>query len=368
MKQGIRLNKFIAMHTGVSRRAADEIIREGRTNVNGKKISRLATNVSVEDIVLLDEKRIGASGKDFIYLMINKPKAFLSSRKSEKGFRTVMDLIDKPEIAKFVFPVGRLDFMSEGLLLMTNDGDFAYKVTHPKFNVIKSYIVEVKGDITPEIFSKIKKGVFLKDAGLLKPHSVKVVKKNLNKYILLIDLKNGKNREIRKILEFLNLEIILLRRIKIGGLPIGDLRSGEFKIIKKNVAELVFKKETEAVNTAEQAEQRKSASASDSASASSKSVTSTSVNTKNKIYYKNPEEFKNGKKFHNKYKDGYKEGNKNSRSNITGDKEKKRGEIILKNNLHMKYTDGKGKITIGAFKKSAVRTDNVKTHKSFRAK
>ncbi|RZD16139.1 MAG: rRNA pseudouridine synthase [Candidatus Acididesulfobacter guangdongensis] len=355
MKQGVRLNKFIAMHTGVSRRAADEIIREGRANVNGKKISQLATNVSGEDIVLLDEKRIGASGKDFIYLMINKPKAFLSSRKSEKGFRTVMDLIDKPEIAKFVFPVGRLDFMSEGLLLMTNDGDFAYKVTHPKFNVIKSYIVEVKGDITPEIFSKIKKGVFLKDDGLLKPHSVKVVKKNLNKYILLIDLKNGKNREIRKILEFLNLEIILLRRIKVGGLPIGDLRSGEFKIIKKNVAELVFKKETETVNTAEP-KQRKAASGLISAS-------STSVNAKNKIYYKNPEEFKNGKKFQNKYKDGYKEGNKNSRSNISGDKEKKRGEIILKNNMHTKHTDEKGKITIGAFKKSALRTNNARTNK-----
>ncbi len=323
MKQGIRLNKFIAMHTGVSRRAADEIIREGRANVNGKKITQLATSVSGEDIVLLDEKRIVPSNKDFIYLMINKPKAFLSSRKSEKGFRTVMDLIDKPEIAKFVFPVGRLDFMSEGLLLMTNDGDFAYKVTHPKFNVIKSYIVEVKGDITPEILGKIKKGVFLKDVGLLKPHSVKVVKKNLNKYILLIDLKNGKNREIRKILEFLNLEIILLRRIKIGGLPMGDLRSGEFKIIKKNIAELVFKKETETLDAAEP-KQRKAVSGLTSASLAS-------ANTKNKVYYKNPEEFKNGKKFQNKYKDGYREDIRNSKSKSRTGNEKKRGGIIFAN-------------------------------------
>jgi 23S rRNA pseudouridine2605 synthase len=322
--ENIRLNKFIALHTGVSRRAADEIIREGRITLNGKKIHHLATAVADKDIVLLDEKRIGAVDKNFIYLMINKPKAFLTSRKSEKGFRTVMDLIDKPEIAKFVFPVGRLDFMSEGLLLMTNDGDFAYKVTHPKFNVIKSYIVEVKGDVTPEIFSKIKKGVYLNDIGLLKPYSVKVVKKNLNKYILLIDLKNGKNREIRKILEFLNLEIILLRRIKIGGLPIGDLRSGEFKIIKKNIAELVFKKEIK-IDDKEQEKKE--------------SVTG----VKNKLYSKN---FKDSDKYQSKDKDK----SKNSRSNIfTG---KKRGEdIILKNNLHTKYKDSNGKVIVSLSKK-----------------
>ena len=320
----VRLNKFIALHTGVSRRAADEIIREGRITLNGKKINQLATAVADKDIVLLDEKRIGAADKNFIYLMINKPKAFLTSRKSEKGFRTVMDLIDKPEIAKFVFPVGRLDFMSEGLLLMTNDGDFAYKVTHPKFNVIKSYIVEVKGDVTPEIFAKIKKGVYLNDVGLLKPHNVKVIKKNLNKYILLIDLKNGKNREIRKILEFLNLEIILLRRIKIGGLPIGDLRSGEFKIIKKNIAELVFKKEIKI----EDKEQEKK---------------EFSTGAKSKLYSKN---FKDSDKYHS----GDKGKSKNGRSNIlTG---KKKGEdIILKNNLHTKYKDSNGKVIVSLSKK-----------------
>jgi 23S rRNA pseudouridine2605 synthase len=334
--ENIRLNKFIALHTGVSRRAADEIIREGRITLNGKKINQLATTVADKDIVLLDEKRIGAADKNFIYLMINKPKAFLTSRKSEKGFRTVMDLIDKPEIAKFVFPVGRLDFMSEGLLLMTNDGDFAYKVTHPKFNVIKSYIVEVKGDVTTEIFSKIKKGVYLNDIGLLKPYSVKVVKKNLNKYILLIDLKNGKNREIRKILEFLNLEIILLRRIKIGGLPIGDLRSGEFKIIKKNIAELVFKKEIKI----EDKEQEKK---------------EFGTGAKSKLY---PKSFKDSDKYHS----GDKGKSKNGRSNIfTG---KKRGEdIILKNNLHTKYKDSNGKVIVSLSKKPI-----TKINKSVRSK
>ena len=305
--ENIRLNKFIALHTGVSRRSADEIIREGRITLNGKNINQLATAVADKDIVLLDGKRIGATDKNFIYLIINKPKAFLTSRKSEKGFRTVMDLIDKPEIAKFVFPVGRLDFMSEGLLLMTNDGDFAYKVTHPKFNVIKSYVVEVKGNnITPEIFSKIKKGVYLNDVGLLKPHNVKVIKKNLNKYILLIDLKNGKNREIRKILEFFNLEIILLRRIKIGGLPIGDLRSGEFKIIKKNIAELVFKKEIESDNKEQEKQE-------------------TCIK------------------------------NKNNRNNIFADS-KKRTELSLKNSFNTKYKDKSKSNSIKSDKSAHVKS------------
>ncbi|MHB1663759.1 MAG: pseudouridine synthase [bacterium] len=334
--KNIRLNKFIALHTGVSRRAADEIIREGRITLNGRKINQLATAVADKDIVLLDGKKIGTADKNFIYLMINKPKAFLTSRKSEKGFRTVMDLIDKPEIAKFVFPVGRLDFMSEGLLLMTNDGDFAYKVTHPKFNVIKSYIVEVKGDVTPEIFGKIKKGVYLKDVGLLKPHSVKVVKKNLNKYILLIDLKNGKNREIRKILEFFNLEIILLRRIKIGGLPIGDLRSGEFKIIKKNIAELVFKKEIK-IDDKEQ------------------EIKESDTGAKSKLYSKN---FKDS----DRYQSRGKVKSKNGRSNILTGK-KKGQDIILKNNLHTKYKDSSGKVIVSLSKKPI-----TKINKSVRSK
>ncbi|MHB1680442.1 MAG: pseudouridine synthase [bacterium] len=331
--ENIRLNKFIALHTGVSRRSADEIIREGRITLNGKNINQLATAVADKDIVLLDGKRIGATDKNFIYLMINKPKAFLTSRKSEKGFRTVMDLIDKPEIAKFVFPVGRLDFMSEGLLLMTNDGDFAYKVTHPKFNVIKSYVVEVKGEVTPEISGKIKKGVYLNDVGLLKPHNVKVIKKNFNKYILLIDLKNGKNREIRKILEFLNLEIILLRRIKIGGLPIGDLRSGEFKIIKKNIAELVFKKEIEN----DDKKQEKTGIA----TGTTGTGTGTGTGMKGKLYFKD---------FKNKNKD------KNNRNNIFADRKKRTG-LSLKNSLNTKDKD-----------KSKDKSNSIKSDKSAHAK
>lgn len=239
----LRLNKYISLHTGISRRAADDYIKEGRIVINGHNINNLATFVEDTDSVLIDGKKVTNRERHLVYIMINKPKGYLTSRKSEKGLMTVIDLIRKADMPQYIYPVGRLDLMSEGLLLLTNDGDFAYRVTHPKFNVIKSYIVEVKGEITGELFNKIKKGVYLKDSGLLKPHNIKIVKKNLNKHILLIELSNGKNREIRKLLEFFHLEVVFLRRVKIGNLSIGELPSGDYKFLKKSTAELVFKEE-----------------------------------------------------------------------------------------------------------------------------
>ena len=175
---------------------------------------------------------------------MNKPQGYVTSKSDEKGRRTVMDLLKKREYNQDIYPVGRLDMMSEGLLLLTNDGDFAYRVTHPKFNIIKSYIAMVKGEINSDTFNKIKKGIYLKDDGLLKPHSVNIIKKSLNKHLLFIELKNGKNREIRKILEFFGLEIVFLRRVGIGGLSLGSLLLGEYTALKKSTAELVFKGKT----------------------------------------------------------------------------------------------------------------------------
>jgi 23S rRNA pseudouridine2605 synthase len=132
--------------------------------------------------------------------------------------------------------------MSEGLLLLTNDGDFAYKLTHPKFDVAKTYIVEAKGELTPDLFNRIKKGVRLEETGLLKPDDVRVVRKNPSKFILSVDLSHGKNREIRRLMEFFNLKILMLRRVRIGGLYIGDLPSGEYRILNRKTVELALSK------------------------------------------------------------------------------------------------------------------------------
>ncbi len=237
----MRLNKFIAMHTGVSRRNADEIIEEGRVAINGKKINKLAVSVKPGDEVSVDGKKIKFKEEPKIYIMLNKPQGYITAVKSEEGFKTVMELVKKETLKyKHIFPAGRLDFMSEGMLILTNDGDFSYKLTHPKFDVLKTYIVEVKGDLTSDLFNRIRKGVRLEETGLLKPDDVRIVRKNPNKFILSIDLTHGKNREIRRLMEFFNLKILMLKRVRIGGLYIGDLPSGEYRILNKKTAELAI--------------------------------------------------------------------------------------------------------------------------------
>ena len=238
---GIRLNRFIAMHTGVSRRNADEIIKEGSVLINGKKNTNLAVSVKQGDEVVVQGKKIKYKDEPKVYIMLNKPQGYITAVKSEEGFKTVMELIKKETLKyKHIFPAGRLDFMSEGMLLLTNDGDFAYSLTHPKFCVIKTYIVEVKGDLTPDLFNRIKKGVMLKETGLLKPDDVRIVRKNPSKFILSVDLSHGKNREIRRLMEFFNLKILMLRRVRIGGLYIGDLPSGDYRILNRKTAELAL--------------------------------------------------------------------------------------------------------------------------------
>ena len=237
----IRLNKFIATHTGVSRRNADEIIEEGRVAINGKKINKLAVSVKPGDEVSVDGKKIKFKEEPKIYIMLNKPQGYITAVKSEEGFKTVMELVKKETLKyKHIFPAGRLDFMSEGMLILTNDGDFSYKLTHPKFDVLKTYIVEVKGELTSDLFNRIKKGIRLEETGLLKPDDVRIVRKNPNKFILSVDLTHGKNREIRRLMEFFNLKILMLKRVRIGGLYIGDLPSGEYRILNKKTAELAI--------------------------------------------------------------------------------------------------------------------------------
>ncbi len=238
---GIRLNKFIAMHTGVSRRSADGIIKEGKVIINGKKIINLAVSVKKGDEVVIGGKKIIYKDGPKIYIMLNKPQGYITAVKSEEGFKTVMELIKKETLKhRHIFPAGRLDFMSEGLLLLTNDGDFAYKLTHPKFDVVKTYIVEAKGELTPSLFNRIKKGVRLDETGLLKPDDVRIIGKKPAKFILSVDLAHGKNREIRRLMEFFSLKILSLKRVRIGGLYIGDLPSGEYRILSRKAAELAL--------------------------------------------------------------------------------------------------------------------------------
>lgn len=234
----VRINKFIASNTGVSRRAADQIVKEGRVSLNGKTVTNLATTVNETDNVSIDGKKVKKVNDAKVYIMLNKPSGYITSVKPEGGFKTVMELIRKETFKfKHIFPVGRLDFMSEGLLLLTNDGDFSYNLTHPKFDILKTYIVEGKGELTDDLFHRIKKGVSIEGSGLLKPENLEIVQRNKTKFILKFVLSGGKNREIRRLLEFFNIKVNSLKRVSIGSLILEGIPSGEYRILNRKAAE-----------------------------------------------------------------------------------------------------------------------------------
>ena len=155
----IRLQKYLADCSVASRRASEEIIKSGRVKVNGEVVKEMGVKVDEEnDIILLDGKPLKRENK-LVYIMLNKPRGFITSVKDDKDRDTVMDLVT--DIPVRIYPVGRLDYDTEGLLLMTNDGDLTQKITHPKNNVEKTYVAEVSGNITMEVLEKLRRGVYI---------------------------------------------------------------------------------------------------------------------------------------------------------------------------------------------------------------
>lgn len=234
--QSIRLQKYIADCGVTSRRKAEDLIVQGRVKVNDKIVKELGTKVSLEgDVVMVDGEMIDLLSVDHIYIALNKPRSYMTTLSDPEGRKTVMDLIP---IKQRVFPVGRLDYLSEGLLLMTNDGDMANMIMHPKFEVTKVYEVKVFGRVNEMLLNKLKAGIVSHD-GILKPKSVRVLEQLPQKTWLEFRLNEGKNREIRRICEAAGVTIDKLRRVAIGNLSIDGLQPGRWEYITK--AELLKK-------------------------------------------------------------------------------------------------------------------------------
>tara|TARA_Y100001936_G_scaffold24565_1_gene22475 strand:- start:706 stop:1659 length:954 start_codon:yes stop_codon:yes gene_type:complete len=234
--QSIRLQKYIADCGVTSRRKAEDLIVQGRVKVNDKVVKELGTKVSLEgDVVMVDGEMIDLLSVDHIYIALNKPRSYMTTLSDPEGRKTVMDLIP---IKQRVFPVGRLDYLSEGLLLMTNDGDMANMIMHPKFEVTKVYEVKVFGRVNEMLLNKLKAGIVSHD-GILKPKSVRVLEQLPQKTWLEFRLNEGKNREIRRICEAAGVTIDKLRRVAIGNLSIDGLQPGRWEYITK--AELLKK-------------------------------------------------------------------------------------------------------------------------------
>ena len=232
----MRINKYLAACELGSRRKVEEYILAGKITINGAICKDLAYDVSDNDVVLFNGKEINPI-KDKVYIMLNKPKCYITSLKDEKDRRVVTDLLKSVKVK--VFPVGRLDYNTEGLLLLTNDGDWANSITHPSKHICKTYEVKLKYMPTNKQLNMLKSGIVI-DGKKTLPAKVSLIDQDENYYYLNITIYEGRNREIRKMFEALNLKICNLKRLSIGELQLGNLEMGKFKYLSNKDKDLVF--------------------------------------------------------------------------------------------------------------------------------
>ena len=221
-KQEMRLQVYLA-HAGVaSRRACEKIIAEGRVSVNGTLVIDMGSKVRTGDTVLLDGKPVHPEARK-CYVLLNKPAGFVCTLSDEKGRPTAADLL-KETYSERLYNIGRLDMFSSGAILFTNDGDFAAKIEHPSAQIEKEYVIETTEDFPPELLTRFERGIRV-DGIFYKCRSAAAI----NRRKLRIVLVEGKNREIRRVLDSFNCTIKRLVRVRIGNLELGTLKAGEFR-------------------------------------------------------------------------------------------------------------------------------------------
>ena len=233
-----RLQKFLANSGIASRRKCEEYILKGKVSVNGEIVDELGTKINPDkDVVKYNGKIVKKTDKK-VYILLNKPIDYVTTVKDQFDRQTVLDLIDIPEK---VVPVGRLDMYTSGALLLTNDGDFVYKVTHPKYEIEKTYTVTIRGIATQDDVKKLENGVKIDDyvSGKAK---VKILKTDEEKNFsrLQITIHEGKNREVRKMCEAIDKKVLALHRRRIGNLDVKNIEIGKWRYLnKKEVEELL---------------------------------------------------------------------------------------------------------------------------------
>lgn len=221
----MRINKYLALCGIGSRRKVEAFVQNGDVKVNGKVITELSYDVNPKkDVVEYQNQKISVP-KGYVYYKLHKPKGYICSASDEHGRKTIYDLVNVPER---VFSVGRLDYNSEGLLILTNDGDFANALTHPANHVNKEYIVTVEGEMLESELAVLRAGV-VEDGKRMPSAKVKLLeyKNKVSRLSVIID--EGQNRQIRRMFEAIGKTIILLKRIAIGGLKLGGLERGKYK-------------------------------------------------------------------------------------------------------------------------------------------
>ena len=233
----VRLQKYIAMCGVASRRAAEKLIDQGLVSINGKVVTEQGIKVTDKDKITVDGKAILPEKKKY-YIMMNKPVSCICAVSDDRGRDCVVDLV-KEEIPARLFPVGRLDYDTSGLLLLTNDGDFMQKLTHPSFEIWKTYRAVVRGVPTEKNVSDFAEGIELED-GKTEPAVLEIVGYKGNNAIAEISIKEGKNRQVRRMLAACGHPVISLERISIAALVLGDLKPGAWRNLKEKDFEALF--------------------------------------------------------------------------------------------------------------------------------
>ena len=235
----IRLQKYMADCGIASRRKSEELIKQGKVTVNGKVIKELGTKINPNiDIIEYDGTKM-IFEKDYVYVLLNKPIGYVTTVKDQFNRDSVLDLIKSD---KRLVPVGRLDMYTSGALILTNDGEFVYKVTHPKHEIEKTYTVTLKGIITNEAVENLKNGVKIEDY-VTKPAKLKILKTDEEKNIsrLEITIHEGKNRQVRKMCETVGYKVLALHRSKIAGIGVKDIELGKWRYLKDYEVEKILK-------------------------------------------------------------------------------------------------------------------------------
>ncbi len=235
----IRINKYLSAAGVSSRREADRLIEQGRVKVNGKIVQTLGSKIDEnKDRVEVDGKTVeGTQGK--VYMLLNKPPEFLVTLKDPFQRPTIMDFL--PKLKTRIFPVGRLDFDSEGLLLMTNDGELANRLIHPRYEIKKNYLVKIQGHPEKVQISRLERGIPI-DGKKTAPAKIFPISSTPKRSLFKVELHEGRKREIRRMFEAIGYHVLLLRRIKFAGLTLDGLNPGDWRYLTDIEVQNLYKK------------------------------------------------------------------------------------------------------------------------------
>lgn len=233
----IRLNKFISNSGYTSRRKADELVFEKKVKINGEIVNEPGIQVDISKDVVEIEGKIIKLEEEMIYILLNKPVKYITTVKDQFSRPSVVDLVN---VEERIYPVGRLDYNSSGLIILTNDGDLTYRLTHPKHNIYKTYIAKINGIIDDETIEKLQKGIYI-DNYRTRPCKIDYISDDGRKSVLKVSILEGRNRQIRKMFEKFDFRVVSLKRISVGEIILGELPSGQWRYL--NEGEIEYLKE-----------------------------------------------------------------------------------------------------------------------------